>query len=109
VDAFIENSTLARIVQDHKERKAVIGAICAAPVALHEWGLLDTSTVLTSHPSTQPQLSKYAYTLDRVAEDGQLITSRGAGTAFEFSLALIRRLTNDAIALRIAGDIVLYE
>lgn len=109
VDAFIENTTLARIVQEHQSRKAVIGAICAAPRALHEWGLLQKSTVLTSHPSTQPQLDMYAYTLDRVAEDGQLVTSRGAGTAFEFSLALIRRLTNDATALRIAGDIVLYE
>jgi transcriptional regulator GlxA family with amidase domain len=52
---------------------------------------------------------RYTYTLDRVVEDGTLVTSRGAGTAFEFSLALIRRLTSDAVATRVATDIVLYE
>ena len=42
-------------------------------------------------------------------EDDDIITSRGAGTAFEFALTLIQRLTDDATATRVATDIVLYE
>lgn len=109
VQNFIENAQLENMLQRHRERKGVIGAICAAPVVLHEFGMLASNAVVTSHPSTAEQLQSYAYTLDRVAKDGRLITSRGAGTAFEFALALIRVLADEKTASRVASDIVLYE
>lgn len=109
VEELIKNPYLENILRRHKERNGLIGAICAAPTILHEFRMLSAGTVLTSHPSVADQLKQYAYTLDRVAEDGLLITSRGPGTAIEFSLALIRRLADATTASRIASDIVLYE
>lgn len=109
VEAFVSNPSLEQIVRKHREGKRLVGAICAAPVVLHEWGLLARSQVVTSHPSVQKEMSGYSYVLDRVATDGRVITSRGAGTAFEFALALIKRLVDDATAARVASDIVLYE
>ena len=109
VEELIKNPYLENILRRHKERKGLIGAICAAPTILHEFRMLTPSTVLTSHPSVADQLQQYAYTTDRVAEDGLLITSRGAGTAVEFALALIRRLADATTASRIASDIVMYE
>ncbi|MBI2794933.1 MAG: DJ-1/PfpI family protein [Ignavibacteria bacterium] len=106
---FASNTALEHIVIRHKKKKALIGAICAAPTVLHEFGLLRSSTVITSHPSYADVLSGYAYTTDRVAADGEIITSRGAGTAFEFALSLIRKLADEATARRVATDIVLYE
>jgi len=87
----------------------VIGAICAAPVVLHELNMLARTAVITSHPSVAESLQGYAYTLERVALDGRLITSRGAGTAFEFALAVIRLMVDETMASRVASDIVLYE
>lgn len=106
---FASNNALEHIVIRHRKRKAIIGAICAAPVVLHEYGLLRSSTVITSHPSYADVLARYAYVADRVAEDGSIVTSRGAGTAFEFTLWLIRKLADEATARRVATDIVLYE
>ena len=34
----------------------------------------------------------YKYTENRVEKDGQLITSRGPGTSFEFALAIVEAL-----------------
>jgi 4-methyl-5(b-hydroxyethyl)-thiazole monophosphate biosynthesis len=41
-----------------------------------------------------------------VVEDGNLITSRGAGTAVEFGLALVRRLFGEGTAAEIAKAIM---
>jgi DJ-1 family protein len=109
VENFIENAQLESMLQRHRERKGVIGAICAAPLVLHEFNMLSSASVITSHPSAAEPLSAYSYSLERVAKDGRLYTSRGAGTAFEFALALIRALTDDLMASRVASDIVLYE
>lgn len=46
---------------------------------------------------------------ERVVEDGNLITSRGAGTAIDFGLALVARLTGEASAGKIAADIMLTD
>ncbi len=109
VSHFIANHHLQQILERHRSAKRLIGAICAAPVVLHEFGLLDQGAVLTSHPSVADVLAPYTYTLDRVAVDGRLVTSRGAGTAFEFALTLIRQLAGETIATRVATDIVMYE
>lgn len=109
VENFIANSALASIIARLKKKKAVIGAICAAPRVLHEFGLLKSGQKITSHPSIEADLKAYTYTLERVVNDAGVVTSRGAGTAFEFALALIRLLVDDKTATRVATDIVLYE
>ena len=48
-------------------------------------------------------------TEDRVIVDGQLITSRGPGTAFEFALALVRALYGNDKMNEIAKPMVMYE
>lgn len=106
---FASNHSLELILAKHVASKRLVGALCAAPTVLHEFGLIPARAVITSHPSVADELTAYTYTLDRVATDGMLITSRGAGTAFEFSLALIRTLSNSNTAMHIATDIVLYE
>ena len=47
-----------------------------------------------------------SYTTERVQVDGNLITSRGAGTAEEFSLAIIRFLLGSEAAEHIRERIV---
>lgn len=51
--------------------------------------------------------SKYKYTENRVAVDGQLITSRAPGTAFEFALAIVKNLVGEKKVAEIAGPMLL--
>jgi putative intracellular protease/amidase len=110
VESLSANESVVQILERHIASKRLVAAICAAPLVLHDHALIPKGATITSHPAIAGTLQdRYTYTLDRVVEDGTLITSRGAGTAFEFSLALIRRLSSDAVATRVATDIVLYE
>lgn len=80
-----------------------IAAICAAPTVLADAGLLE-GRLYTAHDSTYGEL-KNALAEQRVVQDGNIITSRGAGTALDFGLALVKLLygqeKSDEIARRI--------
>jgi 4-methyl-5(b-hydroxyethyl)-thiazole monophosphate biosynthesis len=80
-----------------------VAAICAAPLVLHDAGLLD-GRKFTAHRSVTGQLAGALN--ERVVEDGNLITSRGAGTAIDFALVLVARLTDQDTAEKIAADIM---
>ena len=80
-----------------------VAAICAAPLVFHDAGLLEGRR-FTAHRSVCDTLG--ATTGARVEQDGSLITSRGAGTALDFGLALVTRLTGAATAEKIAADIM---
>ncbi len=67
-----------------------LAAICAAPTVLHDAGLL-AGRRYTAHTSVAPELPS-ALASEAVVVDGRLITSRGAGTALPFGLALVRAL-----------------
>ncbi len=106
VERFLQSDEIAHLVRSHAAEGALIGAICAAPVALHHWSILPPSCALTSHPSVAEQLQHYDYRLDRVVQSGRIITSRGAGTAVEFALAVVAALSDHDHARSIADRIV---
>lgn len=76
-----------------------LAAICAAPLILADAGVAKDH-LLTSFPTTKKDLVGRIreYSEARVVVDGKLITSRGAGSAEEFSLALIEYLLGAAAA-----------
>jgi 4-methyl-5(b-hydroxyethyl)-thiazole monophosphate biosynthesis len=84
-----------------------VAAICAAPLVLLDAGVLTGHTV-TSFPGTENELrgKVRAYTAERVSLDGKLITSRGAGTAEEFALSLVRVLLGPAASEQVRQRIV---
>ncbi|MBN2193739.1 MAG: DJ-1/PfpI family protein [Polyangiaceae bacterium] len=84
--------TLVRAAADSDK---FVAAICAAPIALERAGVLEGKQA-TCYPGYE--LPSAEYSNDRVVEDGRLVTSRGPGTAMEFSLALVRRLVGHAKA-----------
>ncbi len=80
-----------------------LAAICAAATVLHDAGIL-AGRKYTAHPSVGHELPATLAT-ERVVVDGRLITSRGAGTALDFSLALIGAVAGTAKAREIAAAI----
>ena len=93
----------AAMARDFCSAGKPVAAICAAPLVLMDAGLLDGRR-FTAHQSVRATLT--AACDERVVVDGNLITSRGAGTAIDFGLAIVTKLTSQAVADRIGGDIM---
>jgi 4-methyl-5(b-hydroxyethyl)-thiazole monophosphate biosynthesis len=73
-----------------------IAAICAAPMVLHVAGLLQGKNA-TSFPGVLDQLpGSHHYRTNGVVVDGNIVTSRGPGTAMDFALTLVELLAGQA-------------
>ncbi|MFC1643448.1 DJ-1 family glyoxalase III, partial [Myxococcota bacterium] len=90
-----DDARVRRIVQELHRSDRLVAAICAAPMVLEAAGVL-AGRRATSFPGEQLPSARYCE--QRVVVDGNLVTSRGAGTAMEFALALVRHLTNAEVA-----------
>jgi 4-methyl-5(b-hydroxyethyl)-thiazole monophosphate biosynthesis len=89
-----DNRVIA-VLREAAANNCIIAAICAAPAVLVKAGLLDGRRA-TSHPAAAAHMTGVEYLEDRVVKDGLIITSRAAGTTFEFAFALIEQLKNRA-------------
>ena len=91
------------LVLRHHAAGRCLAAICAAPMVLHDAGLL-TGRRYTAHFSVAEELPDLL-PAERVVVDGHLLTSRGAGTSLDFALALVKRLFGAATAQDVARSI----
>ncbi|MDR1469076.1 MAG: DJ-1/PfpI family protein [Spirochaetaceae bacterium] len=85
------------VVREATVKGRLIAAICAAPVVvLAPKGVL-AGKQFTCFPGMEHEVSGATWREDKVVVDGNLITSRGAGTAALFALAIIEHvLSRDA-------------
>jgi 4-methyl-5(b-hydroxyethyl)-thiazole monophosphate biosynthesis len=87
-----DSDLLTALLKRQRDASRLYGAICASPaIVLEHHGLLEGRQA-TCHPGFVEQLSDKGRIESRVVEDGNCLTSRGAGTAVEFGLALVERL-----------------
>ena len=88
----------------------MVAAICAAPArVLAPLGLLAGKKV-TCYPGEEKNASPSSgaeWKEDRVVIDGNLVTSRGAGTAGEFAAAIIGELIGAEEAKKLADKVLL--
>jgi 4-methyl-5(b-hydroxyethyl)-thiazole monophosphate biosynthesis len=79
-------------------------AICAAPGVLAYAGLLEGRTATSFPGFLRPDSAPGLRLSDApVVVDGKVVTSRGPGTAIEFSLALIELLMGGETAVSVGG------
>jgi 4-methyl-5(b-hydroxyethyl)-thiazole monophosphate biosynthesis len=102
-----QHPEVRRLVHELAERGRFTTAICAAPTVLAAAGVT-AGRAVTSHPSVEGELAAAAgsYRTDPVVVDGSVITSRGAGTAMEFALALVERLVGRTTADHLRAHMV---
>lgn len=85
------------LLTEQEKAGRVIGAICAAPaVCLTAHGIGEGKKA-TCYPALKDRLTangKHTFQEDKVVVDGQLVTSQGPGTAFDFALALVEKLVS---------------
>lgn len=104
VKTMREDGRAMRLAARFASQFRPVAAICAAPVILADAGLL-AGRRFTAHFSVHVELHG-ALGTERVVEDGVIITSRGAGTAVDFGLALVRRLFGQEKADEVAAAIM---
>lgn len=95
-----------RIRQFADEGK-LVAAICAAPSVLGENGLLEGKRA-TSYPGFEDKMKGAEYVTDPVAVDGNIITSRGMGTAIDFALSIVAYFTDKENAAQL-GESFMYD
>jgi len=88
--ALAEDKRVIELVQEFKENK-IIGAMCAAPYVLKKAEVLGSD--YTCYPGAKEEIDHPGYREDmKVVTDGNVMTSRGPGTAVCFGLAIVERL-----------------
>lgn len=101
--ALRKNASLLEIVRAHHVKDKLVGAICAAPTVLLDAGVLPGPRH-TGHVSILADLPEIDQQ-QAVIVDGKVVTSRGAGTAIEFALALVAALVGQEDADQVADSI----
>lgn len=93
---------IVECLQRHHRSGQLIGCICAAPLLLLDAALIEGITY-TAHPSCTKELNDACQ--DAVVVDGNIITSRGAGSSSEFALAIVHWLYGEERTKEIAAAI----
>lgn len=83
------------------ENNKLMCAICAAPKVLGKFGYLQGKRA-TCFPGFEECLAGANATGERVEVDGNVITSKGMGTAMDFSLAILEYLKSKEVADKMA-------
>ena len=94
-----DNEQLITELQKFEKIGKKVAAICAAPIALNQAGLLEGRN-FTCYDGVQEQIADGHYSKETVAVDGNVITSRGPATALAFAYHLVETLGGDAESLR---------
>ena len=95
---------MAEVKQFYADGKP-LAAICAAPMVLAKAGLFDGHEA-TIYPGMEEELIGAVPTAGNVVKSGQLITSKGPGTAMDFALALIEELKGEEKAREIKDELI---
>ncbi len=90
-----EHEGVRLVLQKFAREGKLIAAICAAPSVLGAAELLKNKKA-TCHPGFESKLTGAAFSEDAVVRDGNIITSRGMGTAIDFALAIAKYFKGDA-------------
>lgn len=95
----LEKSPKVQAMIDYAVKKNIlIGAICAAPIILGHKGLLKGRTA-TCFPGFEKELIGAHLSDDFVCKDGNIVTAKGMGVSIDFSIELVKALTNEQTAL----------
>lgn len=100
-----EHKGLAELLTEYHNSEKYIAAICAAPSVLGGLGILKEKKACC-YPSFEEALNTKQVVFEPVVWDGNVITSRGMGTAIPFALTLTEALCGKEKAEEIKKSII---
>ncbi len=83
-----------------------VAAICAAPMLFGQTGLVAGKRA-TIYPGMEDELIGATVSTEKVVIDGNIITSKGPGTAMDFALALVGILKGQETQEKLKGGLIL--
>ena len=101
-----DDERVQSLIRRQNEAGRQLAAICAAPIALGKAGVLEGRSA-TCYPGFEEELLGANPSEDRVVDDGNVVTSRGPGTVFDFSLALVAKLKDSETAEALRNGMLL--
>lgn len=100
---LLNSGVVLNIIKEFNRDKKIIGAICAAPIVLAAAGVLDDK-IACVYPGLESKIPKVRDA--KVIASGNIITSKGPGTAIEFALMLVERSIGKKESLKIREQII---
>ena len=89
-----DSEVVQQLLKDFQAKDKVIGSICAAAYALKRADVLGSD--YTCYPAAADEVDHKGYREDKiVVTDGNIMTSRGPGTALCFGLEILKRLVGE--------------
>jgi len=103
-DNYLKTDLVKKLVVKSYEAGKQVAAICAAPKVLANAGILSDCEA-TGYPSERANVEPFCkrYLDVPVVVSGNVITSRGAGTAAEFGFCLLALLAGLSVAEEVKG------
>lgn len=98
-----QSEKVLRTIKDLDSKKKLVAAICAAPAVLTRAGILNDK-LATIYPGMEREIPKPRD--KRVIIEDNVITSQAAGTAMEFSLAIVEKLLGEDKAKKLKKELV---
>jgi len=104
-DNLCKSAEVGEVLRNHYKIGNLIAAICAAPTALaaHDIG---KGKRVTSYPTMKDKLRDYTYSEKRVERDGNILTSRSPGTAFEFAFEMVNILMGQPVVDKLKKEML---
>lgn len=102
------DETVNKVIREFAAAGKLVCAICAAPSVLGAAGIL-AGKHATCHPGFEEKLIGATTSEDEVVADGNIITSRGMGTAIAFALAIVRYFKDEAAVEEISKGLVYHR
>lgn len=100
-ETHLESEVTNSIIKDFYNKHKLICAICAAPMVLKDY-LKDKD--FTCFPSCEETIKGH-YTKNKVEVVDNIITSKAAGTTFEFSYEIIKYLKGEELAKKVLKSV----
>lgn len=105
IETHLNNFDTQKAVKHFMNKQQLVACICAAPSILGHLGFLDNRE-FTCFPSSEIFMPKGIYKPHaRVVISDNIITSKAAGTTFDFAYEIIKYLKDEQAALKVIKSI----
>ncbi len=103
-----DNEKVQSLLKEFKLNNKNIGAICAAPYALHKADVLNEN--FTCYPSFEQKIRVDGYhSNDAIVIDNNVITSQGPATAMAFALEIVNILCDEETFLSVKSGLLALD
>ena len=108
VENLWNSEAVSQLIQEAAKRNIWLAALCAGPILLGRWGLLDGHKAV-SYPTRQDQLGRAQVLPEaRAVLDGKFVTGHACGSSFDFGLKIVEALRGRE-AVEIINERIFYH